>query len=83
MLCAIAGRFDARISEQDAYPTTGSATTKVKIARIVPCNNQRLPLELTVARFGSRSGESRIGLASALGLVAAADFLNQLNRVEL
>jgi hypothetical protein len=41
------------------------------------------PLEVTVARFGSRLGECRIGLATAQGLVAAADFLDQLNRVEL
>jgi hypothetical protein len=38
---------------------------------------------LTVARFGSHVGESRIGLASVQGLVTAMDFLDQLNRVEL
>jgi hypothetical protein len=39
----------------------------------------RYPLELAVARFGSRSGESRIGLATAAGLVTATNFLDQLD----
>jgi hypothetical protein len=49
----------------------------------LPSALQRFPLELTVARFGSQRGESRIGLAFAKDLVTAADILDQLNWVEL